>query len=258
MFTMQRKPATIDRALVAISQAHKLAKMDPPTSDPIVRETRAGMRRRAGTKQKKADPITVDHLARMIDCLDARPETFRFRDRAILLLGWAGALRRSEISKLDFEDIQSVPEGLVITLKKSKTDQEGSGREIGIPFTDQLCPVSALQMWLSISGIESGPLFRRIWKGGNIAHQFRLSPRSIDRVVRNAIDLAGYMGQFSAHSLRAGFATSAAMAGLAEAAIMDHTGHESIRVFRGYVRRGGLFRDNAVSSVLGVPADPLD
>jgi len=255
LYSLGRKPSSIDRALTAISQAHKLAGHPSPTSAPEVRETRAGMRRISGTAQKKAEPITVAHLERMIEKCDELPEPMRTRDKAILILGFAGALRRVEIADLDIEHLRSVPEGMILTIARSKGDQEGHGREIGIPFTSKLCAVHAVADWIEISRSETGPLFTRIRRGGNIKPD-RLTPRSIGRLVTAAARRAGYVGKYSAHSLRAGFATSAAMADLPEGDIMEHTGHESIRVFRGYVRRGSLFVSNPLERLLGTNHAP--
>ena len=254
LYSIDRKPSSIDRALTSISQAHKLAKFKSPTTDPEVRETRSGMRRTAGTAQKKAEPITVEHLERMHEACDELNEPIRTRDRAILLLGFTGALRRAEIAALDVEHLRSVPEGMIVTIARSKTDQEGHGREIGIPFTARLCPVHSVADWIAAGKRAAGPLFARIDKGGT--PRGRLTARSISRLVTNAARRAGYVGKFSAHSLRAGLATSASMKGIPEADIMDHTGHESIRVFRGYVRRGSLFLSNPVDRLLGIPDAP--
>jgi len=244
-----RKPATIDRALTAISQAHKLKGHPSPTSSPLVRETRAGMRRRATVAQKKARPITLAHLARMIEALDQEPEPRRSRDRALLAIGWSGALRRSEIAALDWQDIREHADGLILTLRRSKGDQEGEGREIGIPFGSSICPVRLLAAWRAVSGAHDGPIFIGSRRGGNLTSD-RLSARSVDRIVRHAAQTAGYSEVYSSHGLRAGFATSAAEIGLPDREIMRHTGHRSARVFQGYVRSASVFLRNPLTELL--------
>lgn len=255
-----RKPSTIDRALTAISQAHKLKGHPSPTTSTLVRETRAGMRRRAGVAQKKARPITLAHLERMIQALDQEPEPRRSRDRALLAIGWAGALRRAEIAALDWSDFREHAEGLILTLRRSKADQEGAGREIGIPFGVTICPVRLLATWRAVSRAENGPVFVSSRRGGNVTRD-RLSARSVDRIIRQAAETAGYSEVYSSHGLRAGFATSAAEKGLPDREIMNHTGHRSARVFQGYVRSASVFLRNPLQELLQsdrVPRDPTD
>lgn len=246
-----RKPSSIDRALTSISQAHEWKRYKNPVRDVLVRETRKGMRRTLKTAQKKAQPITLSHLMRMVAALGTSNASIELqaRDAAILCLGWAAALRRSEIVAVDVGDIHEVPEGIILNLKSSKTDQEGEGREIGIPFGSEFCIIRVLRRWQSIAEISEGALFRRIRKGGQITGD-RLTDRSVDRVVKRTAKLAGYSEVFSTHGLRAGLITTAAEAGISDRQIMVHSGHRSPKVFSGYVRHATVFVENPLSRLL--------
>lgn len=173
------------------------------------------------------------------------------RDRALLLIGFAGGFRRSELVALDVADIVVTRDGLVVTIRRSKTDQEGEGRKIGVPYGSNpiTCPVRALQDLLQQCGYSEGPLFRPINRHGNMA-SIRLSGAAVADVVKRYIEAAGLdASDFSGHSLRSGLATSAAMAGASERSIMDQTGHRSLNMVRRYIRDGSLFRENAVTMV---------
>jgi site-specific recombinase XerD len=246
-----RKPASIERALVAISQAHKLAGFYPsPTSSAAVLETFKGIRRQMKTAQRQAAPLLVEHLRRIVEVL---PDNLAgTRDRALLLLGFAGGFRRSELVGLDVEHIASVPEGIVVTLTRSKTDQEGQGRKLGIRFGNNpdTCPVRALRAWLEEASIDSGPLFRSVSRHGTTGSR-RLSGKSVAFIVKRSVEIAGYdPKEFSGHSLRAGLATSAARAGKSERVIMATTGHRSEKMVRRYIRDGNLFGDCASEGLL--------
>lgn len=250
--------ATIQRSIVSISQAHKLAGLLSPTQSAIVTETLRGVRRTLGRSQRRAEPLTWPRLVRVLDFCRADPklavpaQAINYRNRALLLLGFAAALRRSEIVALNRSDIQDVDEGIVITIERSKTDQEGEGFEIGVPFFKEpaLCPVVNLRAWLerlpprdlrdTWSPSDSDPVFRSVNKGGALGK--RLSAHAVSIVVKMAVAAAGYDPElYSGHSLRAGFATSAATAGAAERDIMAHTRHRSVTVARTYIRTGSLF-----------------
>jgi integrase len=164
------------------------------------------------------------------------------------LTGFAGAFRRSELVALDFEDVRSSSDGLVVTLRRSKTDQEGEGRKIGIPYgsNPETCPVRSLKAWLEAAAIESGALFRSITRHGKI--QGRLSGYAVALIVKKHVGAAGLeMAAYSGHSLRAGLATSAAIAGASERSIMAQTGHRSSAMVRRYIRDSSLFRENAAA-----------
>jgi site-specific recombinase XerD len=243
--------ATITRRLSAISQGHKMKGLETPTQNQIVRMTAAGIRRKLGTAPRQARPILVDELRAMLTAL---PEDLRGRrDRALLLIGFAGGFRRSELVGLDVEDVTEEAEGLRVKIRRSKTDQEGAGREIGIvrgryPLTD---PVAALAEWREAAGIVDGPIFREVDRGDRVGTD-RLSDRAVARIVKGAAARVGIdPATVSGHSLRAGLATSAATAGAPERAIMRTTGHRSEAMVRRYIRAGSVFTESASRYLLG-------
>jgi site-specific recombinase XerD len=241
------KPSTINRRVSAIARAHRLAGFPTPLAG-VARETMAGVRRTLGVAPRQVAPVTVPHLRAMIAAL---PDGVRgARDQALLLVGFAGALRRSELVGLDVADLLDVDAGILVTLKRSKTDQEGVGRQVGIPYGShrETCPVRSLRHWLEISNICEGAIFRPV-KGGNVAAP-RLSGRSVADIVQRAAKRAGLdSALFSGHSLRAGLATAAAAAGVSELDIARTTGHKSVAVLRRYVRTATGFERNAAASI---------
>ena len=173
------------------------------------------------------------------------------RDRALLLLGFAGAMRRSELVGLDVADITEGTDGLIVRLRRSKTDQEGAGRTVGIPFGSNLatCPVRAWRAWLELSSITEGAAFRPVDRHGRIAVT-RLSGQAVALVLKRHASRAGLdRDEVAGHSLRAGLATSAAAAGVPERVIAEQTGHKGTAMLRRYIREGTLFRENAASAV---------
>lgn len=240
------KASSLRRYLAAISQAHKMAGFETPRNGTIVGEVIKGIARTHGTEQKHKRAITVDQLRAMVSACD--PETaMGLRDRAILLLGFAGALRRSEIARLNVEDLEVCPEGLTVHLRRSKTDQVGEGRKIGIPYAQEpdLCPVWAVWKHLA-KRPERGPLFTVKGSGG-----CRISDRVVYRVIKKLCARIGIdPAQFSAHSLRAGFVTAAARAGKPTADIMRHTGHRSLKVLHRYIEQGTLFDSHPADGIL--------
>jgi integrase len=256
--------ATLRKRLVAISQAHKAAGHVPsPTEAEAVRRTMSGIARTLGTRQRQVRPLRLATLRAM---LEAFPEhdLLALRDRAILLLGFASGMRRSELAALDVADLSPVAEGLDVTIRWSKTDQEGTGRTIGIPRGrhPETCPVTAVQHWLDAAGISGGALFRAMRPNGRpgTARQYehgragaaRLTPQGVARVVQRAAARIGLdSAEFAGHSLRAGFATEAAAQGASERAIMRQTGHRSVAMVRRYIRDGDRYRENA-AALLGL------
>ncbi len=243
------KPSTIARRMVAISQVHQSAGHDTPTTSLVVRSTIAGIRRTKPTAQQGKAPAVTNVVRAMVATLD--DSLGGKRDRALLLLGFAGAFRRSELVALDVADVEQTEDGLIIVQRRSKTDQEGAGRMIGIPYgvSAATCPVRALKAWVAAANITSGPLFRSLRKGGRV-QAGRLSDKSVALIVKQCALAAGLdASAFSGHSLRAGLATSAAAAGVGEHDIMLQTGHKSVQMVRRYVRKGSLFRNNAAASV---------
>lgn len=243
------KTSTIARRLAAIAEAHRTAGAPSPTDNAAVKAVWAGIRRVHGTATDAATPLTVPLLRRVVEALPQ--DLAGQRDRALLLVGFAGALRRSELVALDVDDVEERHEGLVVRIRRSKTDQEGAGRLVGIPFGSNplTCPVRALRAWGDAAEITAGPLFRPVTRSGNVGRG-RLTAASANRVVQRAVLRAGLDPRpYSAHSLRAGLATSAAEAGVSERSIMAQTGHRSLAVARGYIRSGSLFRDNTAAQV---------
>ncbi len=243
-----RKVATVTRRLAAIAAAHKAAKLPSPRSDAEVQAVVRGIRRTLGVAQKQARPLLVGELRAVVSRL---PEGLQgARDRALLLLGFAGAFRRSELASLDVRDLAFTEDGLTVTLRRSKTDQEGAGREVGIPYGGDkaTCPVRTARAWLAAAEKAAGaplagPLFRPIDRHGNLGAE-RLSDHAVWAVVKRA---AG--SEFSGHSLRAGLATTAAKAGKSALAIQRQTGHKSLAMVGRYVRSASLFDDNAASGI---------
>jgi integrase len=246
------KPATLGRRLVAIQAAHRAKGLSLDTRHAAIRETLAGIKRTHGTAQQgKAPTMTADIRA----MIAAQPGTLLgTRNRALLLLGFAGAFRRSELVALDIADLSFGRDGLTVTQRRGKTDQEGRGRIVGIPYgsTPATCPVRAVQDWIEAAGIATGAVFRHVGPGKSPTPGERLSDKAVALIVKRAARLVGLdASRFAGHSLRAGLATSAAMAGASERAIMDQTGHKSLPMVRRYIRSGNLFKENA-AAVLGL------
>lgn len=243
-----RKPATLEQDLAAIRAAHRLAGFASPREAAVVREVRAGIRRRLGVAQTRKAPLLVEQVKALAEALPA--SLSGVRDRALLLLGFAGAFRRSELVALTVEDLEWTEEGLKVRLRRSKTDPEGEGRTVGIPRGSDACPLTALKAWLDAARIREGPLFREVTRHGRVGES-ALTDRTVARVIKRAAAAAGLEADaFAGHSLRAGLATSAAKAGKSERAIMRQTGHRSPLMVRRYIREAELFEDNAAEGLL--------
>jgi site-specific recombinase XerD len=244
-----RRASTIERRLAAISQAHQAAGHLPsPTLDWQVRTVMSGIRRQVGTAPIQKAALETAHMRCL---LAATPDDTLSgqRDRALLLLGFAGGFRRSELVALDVEDLEETDHGLGVRLRRSKTDQEAEGDVKGIPWGSHLetCPVRAVRSWLEASQIAEGPLFRAVDRHGRLAGG-RLGDRAAAEVVKRAAQRAGLdPALYAGHSLRAGHATSAAAGGAPERAIMRQTGHRSLQTLRGYIRSGTIWRENAAA-----------
>jgi site-specific recombinase XerD len=242
------KPSTIGRRVAAIRYAHKLAGFDTPTDAEGVRATMRGICRTFGSAKDKKAPAVAAKMLSMVATAPGRLSGLR--DSALLLLGFAGAFRRSELVALDVADIEETQTGLLVTIRRSKTDQQAMGRTIAITRGDVACPVKALREWLNAAGIVSGSLFRPINKSGTVAAS-RLTCRSVANIVKEYAGRAGFDAAiFSAHSLRSGFLTSAAAKGASIFKMMDQSGHKSIDTLRGYVRDAELFKDHAGAGLL--------
>jgi site-specific recombinase XerD len=241
------KASTIGRRVAAIRYAHKLAGLDTPTDDERVKATVRGIRRTLGTAKSKKTPATAERLLAMAANTGAGLKGLR--DRALLLLGFAGAFRRSELVALDMSDIEETPDGMKVTIRRSKTDQEGVGQVIAIPFGKIACPVAALKEWTAISGMQSGAIFRSVNRHGRVGE--RLTDQSVSDIVKEyAARLRLDPKQFAGHSLRAGFLTSAASRGASIFKMMDVSRHRSVDTMRGYVRDAELFKDHAGTGLL--------
>jgi site-specific recombinase XerD len=245
-----RKVATLEQRIAAIRWAHEAAGQESPTASKLVRSTMQGIRREQGTAPNRKAPATVDRLAAMVSHAD--PATLKgLRDRALLLFGFASAMRRSELVALELEDVEQTDRGLLVTLRRSKTDQEGQGHQRAIPLgrNPETCPVAALTTWLEAAQINKGRLFRSVTRHSLVGGS--LSARAIANVVKHYAKRAGFdPDEFAGHSLRAGFVTSAAEKGRSTERIMDHTGHQSAAMVRVYTRRADAFTDHAGEGLL--------
>ena len=241
--------STVTRRLSSIAEAHKRNGYESPCAEWIVKNTMRRLRRELGRPAKGKDPILVKDLREMV--AKCPPTLAGLRDRAVLLIGFAGAFRRSELVAVNVDDITASDEGIVILIRSGKTDQKREGRKVAIPVgKDPLtCPVRALAEWLDGARISTGPVFRGMTKFGR-ARTTRMSDRVVAELVKTYCRKIGKrVGSFSGHSLRAGFATSAAIAGASERSIQKQTGHASVLVLRRYIREAEMFRDNALGKL---------
>jgi len=212
-----------------------------------------GIRRIKGSIQKGKKPLLINHLKSIINVINEQKieEIKKLRDKTLILIGFGGGFRRSELISIDHEDLEIVPEGLKISVKKSKTDQYGEGMIKGLPyFTNQIyCPVYNLKKWLEISKIKSGPIFRRFSKGLKLTDK-RLTDQSVVLLIKEYLNLAGIENtNYSGHSLRSGFATVAAESGADERSIMTMTGHKSTQMVRRYIKEANIFKNNALNKI---------
>ena len=245
------KPATLQRKLTSITKAHQAAGLPSPATmqHAVVSETMKGIRRTFGTAQPGKEPLLTADILAMLNCLDAG--LIGVRDRALLLMGFAGGFRRSELAALDIEDVAETADGLVIRVRRSKTDPEGKGISVALPYgsTAATCPVRSYRAWTEAARLDHGPAFRAIDRHGRVAAG-RLYPGSIARIVKRAAEAAGLdPAAYAGHSLRAGFATQAFLNGAAEVSIMRQTRHKSLNTLRKYIRDRSLFRDNPAAKL---------
>ena len=251
--TKDAKMSTLKRRLVSIGVIHKLKGHYLDTKHPLIVENLMGIKRRKGSIQNGKKPLLINNLKKIINVIDQqKKEKIKiFRDRTIILIGFSGGFRRNEIVSLDFDDLDFVEEGLKINIKRSKTDQFGEGSIKGLPYFDnsQYCPVLSIKKWIEISKINSGALFRRFTKGSNLSEK-RLTDQTVALLIKEYLDLAGINSKnYSGHSLRSGFATSAAEAGAEERTIMAMTGHKSTEMVRRYIKNADLFKNNALNKI---------
>ena len=238
-----RKYSTIRRRVAAIAYAHRLKGFEPPDQAEFVKRVLRGIRNTIGVAVVRKAPAVAKTIAAMLRKL---PDTIiGKRDRALLLIGFAAARRRSELVALDVADLEFVDAGVIVHVRRSKTDQEGRGEIVAVPHGKRLQPVAALREWLAAAGITSGPVFRPIGKGGRVLSS-RLSGRSVaDIIKRHAAAAKLDPAIFSGHSLRAGFVTQALADGADPFAVMNITLHRDISTLRDYDRRAKAFKNHA-------------
>ena len=247
------KISTIKRRLVSIGVLHKMKGHYLDTKHPVIIENFMGIKRLKGVSQTGKKPLLINDLKQIIDVINKQnePDIKKLRNKALLLIGFAGGFRRHELISLNMEDIEFVFEGVKISIKRSKTDQFGEGFTKGIPhFENYLyCPVKNLKNWLNMSKIKKGPVFVRFSKGSKLT-DIRLTDQSVALIIKDYIKKTGINNaNYSGHSLRSGFATSAAEAGAEERSIMAMTGHKSTEMVRRYIKEANLFKNNALSKI---------
>ena len=251
--TKELKMSTLKRRLVSIGVIHKLKGHYLDTKHPSIIENMMGIKRRKGSIQKGKKPLLISDLKQLINVIDEynKEEISKLRDRSIILIGFSGGFRRNEIVSLDYDDLDFVTEGVKINLKRSKTDQLGEGSVKGLPYFDNslYCPVLSLKKWIEVSNINSGPLFRRFSKNSKLTEN-RLTDQTVALLIKKYLKLIGIDNKnYSGHSLRSGFATSAAESGAEERSIMAMTGHKSTEMVRRYIKEANLFKNNALNKI---------
>ena len=247
------KMSTLRRRLVSISMIHKHKGHYLDTKHPVIIENLMGIKRRKGSIQKGKKPLLINHLKSIIKVIDEdkSEEIKKIRDKTIILTGFGGGFRRTELISIDYDDLEFVPEGLKITLRRSKTDQFGEGMVKGLPYfsSTKYCPVFHLKKWLELSKIKDGPIFRRFAKGSSLTKN-RLTDQSVVLIIKQYLEIAGIDNKnFSGHSLRSGFATVSAESGADERSIMAMTGHKTTQMVRRYIKEANLFKNNALNKV---------
>jgi len=247
------KISTLRRRLVSISMVHKLKGHYLDTKHPIIVENLMGIRRLKGSIQEGKKPLLINNLKSIINAIDKQKirDIKKFRDKSIILIGFGGGFRRNELISINYEDLEFVPEGLKIIIKRSKTDQFGEGMIKGLPYftNETYCPIINLKKWLEISKIKSGPIFRRFSKGLSLTDK-RLNDQSVVLLMKEYLNLAGVENKnYAGHSLRSGFATVAAESGADERSIMAMTGHKTTQMVRRYIKEANIFKNNALNKV---------
>ena len=251
--TKDIKISTIKRRLVSIGVIHKMKGHYLDIKHPLIIENLMGIKRRKGTVQKGKKPLLIKDLKAIIDIINQEQieDIKKLRDKTMILVGFSGGFRRNEIVSLDVDDLEFVYEGVKITVKKSKTDQFGEGFIKALPYFENelYCPVISLKRWLNISKITKGSIFRRFTKGSNLSNN-RLTDQTVALLIKEYLKLAGIDStNYSGHSLRSGFATSAAESGVEERSIMAMTGHKSTEMVRRYIKETNLFQNNPLSKM---------
>ena len=247
------KISTLRRRLVSIGVVHKLKGHYLDTKHPVIIENLMGIKRKKGSIQTGKKPILINHLKQIINVIDEQKveKIQKLRNKTLILVGFSGGFRRTELVSIDYEDLDFVEEGVKITLRRSKTDQFGEGQLKGLPYftNEKYCPVTNLKNWIYLSKIKTGPIFRRFAKGSTLTSH-RLTDQSVALIIKDFLKKAGIENQnFSGHSLRSGFATVAAESGADERSIMEMTGHKTTQMVRRYIRDANIFKNNALNKV---------
>jgi site-specific recombinase XerD len=247
------KISTLKRRLVTLGVIHKLKGHYLDTKHPIIIENLMGIKRKVGSFQQGKKPILINQLKSIINVIDNEKtkKIKKIRDKTLILIGFGGGFRRTELVSIDYNDVELVPEGVKIAIRRSKTDQFGEGMVKGLPYfsNQNYCPVIHLKKWLEISNIKSGPLFRRFSKSYKLSEN-RLTDQSVALLLKNYLDVAGIENKnYSGHSLRSGFATASAESGADERSIMAMTGHKTTQMVRRYIKEANLFKNNALNKI---------
>ena len=247
------KFSTLKRRLVSLGVIHKLKGHYLDTKHPIIIENLMGIKRKIGSFQQGKKPILINQLKSIINVIDNEKtkEIKKIRDKTLILIGFGGGFRRSELVSIDYNDVELVPEGVKIVIRRSKTDQYGEGMVKGLPYfsNQNYCPVLHLKKWLELSNIKSGPIFRRFSKSFKLSEN-RLTDQSVALLLKNYLDVAGIENKnYSGHSLRSGFATVSAESGADERSIMAMTGHKTTQMVRRYIKEANLFKNNALNKI---------
>ena len=235
------KFSTLKRRVASISVIHKMKGFYLDTKHPLIMENLHGIKRVKGSVQKSKKPLLINNLKNIINAIDEKkiPEKKKFRDKALILIGFSGGFRRSELVNIDFDDLEFVNEGVKIFIRRSKTDQSGEGMIKAIPYFEnkKFCPVTKLKDWINYSNIKSGKIFE-------------ISDKSVSLIIKNYASFSGLdPNKYGGHSLRSGFATSAAEFGVEERNIMAMTGHKTTQMVRRYIQEANLFKNNALNKI---------
>ena len=247
------KISTLRRRLVSIGVVHKMKGHYLDTKHPVIIENLMGIKRIKGSMQSGKKPILINHLKQIINVINKQSveEIVKMRNKSLILIGFGGGFRRTELVSINYEDLEFVNEGVKITLRRSKTDQFGEGMVKGLPYfsNETYCPVINLKNWLKISKIKTGPVFKRFAKG-SVLTTHRLTDQTVVLIIKECLNIAGIDNHnFSGHSLRSGFATVAAESGADERSIMAMTGHKTTQMVRRYIREANIFKNNALNKI---------
>ena len=235
------KYSTLKRRIASISALHKMKGHYIDTKHPIIIENLMGIKRTIGSHQKGKKPLLISNIKLLIEVIDKSKEKDlkKIRDKALILIGFSGGFRRSELVNIEIEDIEFVSEGVKLFIKRSKTDQSGAGMIKAIPYFENInfCPVIALKNWIDAIELKKGKIFN-------------ISDKNVSLIIKKYSNYAGLDSRkYAGHSLRSGFATSAAEAGVEERNIMSMTGHKSTEMVRRYIKEANLFKNNALNKL---------